>query len=667
MHIALTPAQMRALDKYMIEQKKIPGILLMENAAYGVFDRIRAEAEPCSVHVFCGTGNNGGDGLAVARILLSNGYDVTVVMTGNEQELSGDAKTNYAFFEMQDEGVIWLRDALELDALNEAEVYVDALFGTGLSRNVSGIHAAVIDYLNERDALVVSVDVPSGVNAQTGAVMGMAVRADITVTFQYPKIGHFMFPGREYAGELRIAKIGVDDGCEIPLQANVCVYESDDEDMCLGMRALDTNKGSYGRLLMIAGSAGMAGAAVLCARSASRAGAGLVIAASTEPVVNVLQNNVPEAVCHTFAGGLSGELSGLAASEIAGLVEGKTAIVIGPGLGRQSAVKGLVEEVVCHHDMIKVVDADALYMLREDAGLLDDKCGELILTPHPKEFAALSGLSVAQVLENPLKCAVRFAMEHDVIVVLKGTTTVVADPFGNASLVCAGNPGMAKGGSGDVLAGVIASFAAQGKDAYEAALMGVYVAGMAGEYAAEEHGEYSMTPMDTVNHIGTAIEAMTVDYVEADTVHKKEETGEPNREVAKRQEPEQAYVAEEEEYEPEDEMEDEIDDEIEDLFAGEPQRIYEKPQVEEVPAFLEKYRDEQTEQHVKITEEREELVREEEAAEMTRRELVAQEIEEEEFLETWEEELEATQEMKQEILEELKNTGDRPPSRRKIG
>lgn len=644
MHITLTPAQMRAVDKYMIEENRIPGILLMENAAYSVFDRIREETEPCSVQVFCGTGNNGGDGLAAARILRANGYDVTVVMAGKKEDLKGDAQVNYAFFETQDEGLLWLGSAAELEGLGEAEVYVDALFGTGLSRSISGLYADIIDYLNGRDALIVSVDIPSGINAQTGAVMGTAVRADITVTFQYPKIGHFMFPGREYAGELCIAKIGVDDGCDVPLQANVCAYESDDEDMCLGTRPLDTNKGSYGRLLLFAGSAGMAGAAVLCARSASRAGAGLVVAASTEPVVNVMQMNVPEAVCHTLAGGIDGELSSLAITQVAGLAEGKTAIAIGPGLGRSEAAAELVEEVVCNYDMAKVVDADALFALSEDMGILDNKRGDVILTPHPKEFAALSGMDVGQVLENPLKHAVRFAMEHDVVLVLKGTTTVVADPFGNASLLCAGSPGMAKGGSGDVLTGVIASFAAQGKDAYEAALMGVYVAGMAGEYAAEHEGEYSMTPMDTVNHIGTAIEAMLVDYVEADTVGGTDKTARPE-------------IQEPEDEEPEGE---------ENLFAGEPERMDEK-QREEVPAFLEKYMDEPTAKHAKIAEGQEELVRAEEKLDGQEREVLADELEEREFAEAEDEENQVTQEMKREILEELKNTGDRPPARRKIG
>ena len=648
MHIALTPAQMRAVDKYMIEVKKIPGILLMENAAYGVFDSIRAEMEPCSVQVFCGTGNNGGDGLAAARILLSNGYDVQVVMIGKQGDLSGDAQINYAFFESQDEKPLWLANEEELDELAPAEVYVDALFGTGLSRPVEGLYAAAIRHINEQDALVVSVDIPSGVNAQTGAVMGMAVRAEITVTFQYPKIGHFMFPGREYAGEVAVVKIGVDDGCDIPLQATVCAYESDDEDMCLGQRARGTNKGSYGRLLLIAGSTGMSGAAVLAARAASRAGAGLVVAASTESTVGVLQGNVPEAICHMFPGGIDGRLSSLAAAEIEELGQGKTAIAIGPGLGRGSAETELIEEVVLNHAVTKVIDADALYALHDNLEILEQKRGDVILTPHPKEFSMLCGLPVDEILNDPLRYAVKFAVEHEVVLVLKGSTTVVADPFGNASLVCAGSPGMAKGGSGDVLTGVIAGFAAQGKDAYEAALMGVYVAGMAGEYAAEQQGEYSMTPMDTVNYIGAAIEEMLVDYIEADTVQKKTSDSLDEAETSDFPLNEEALEAEEAERE--------------ELFTGEPQRFFEQDGEEEAsPAFLEKYMDEPAEEHDKA------LIAEEEELEQEQRELVRDETAEAEERESEEQAMEATQEMKREILQELSRNGESSPTRRKIG
>ena len=188
--------------------------------------------------------------------------------------------------------------------------------------------------------MVVSIDIPSGISAQTGAVLGTAVRADITVTFQYPKIGHFLYPGREHSGELQVVKIGIDDGCDIPLQAAVCVYESDDPDMCLGQRPLDSNKGSYGRLLMIAGSYGMAGAAVLCARAASRAGAGLVTAAACGDVVDVLQHTVPEATCFELADE-NGVLAKEAADMVLKLSQGKTAVAVGPGLGRGEAVEEL--------------------------------------------------------------------------------------------------------------------------------------------------------------------------------------------------------------------------------------------------------------------------------------------------------------------------------------
>ncbi|WP_066686994.1 bifunctional ADP-dependent NAD(P)H-hydrate dehydratase/NAD(P)H-hydrate epimerase [Christensenella intestinihominis] len=518
MRTVLTPKQMGAVDRYMIERMKIPGILLMENAAHSVYEAIREETEPCSVQVFCGTGNNGGDGFAVARILLANGYDVTVVLMGNPSSLQGDAAENFAFFKETKEYYTVVTNKEEFEALPEAEIYVDAIFGTGLSRDVEGIYRSAVEFLSEQDALVVSVDIPSGISAETGAVMGAAVRADITVTFQYPKIGHFLYPGREYAGELRVVRIGVDDGCDIPLQSTVCAYESDDPDMCLGERPLDSNKGSYGKLLLVAGSYGMAGAAVLSARAASRAGAGLVTAASCGDVIGVLQQNVPEATCFEIAGE-NGVLTKEAIPSLEKLVQGKTAIAVGPGLGVNEDVTAVVGNLIMECGLPKVVDADGLNALAGHLDLLENKQGEVILTPHPKEFSRLSGLPTEEILKDPVKAAVNFAVEYGVTLVLKGSTTIVADQFGNASLLCVGTPGMAKGGSGDVLTGVIGGLLAQGKDVYEAALTGVYIAGMAGELAAQQEGEYSMTPMDTVNHIGQAMNAMVVDYIAADTAH----------------------------------------------------------------------------------------------------------------------------------------------------
>ncbi|AYH39938.1 hypothetical protein A5N82_02220 [Christensenella minuta] len=518
MRTVLTPKQMGAVDRYMIDRMKIPGLLLMENAARGVYEAVREETQPCTVQVFCGTGNNGGDGFAAARILLANGYDAKVVLMGSPSSLQGDAAENFEFFKENREYYTVVTNKEEFEELPEAEVYVDAIFGTGLSRPVDGIYRDAVEFLNDRDALVVSVDIPSGISAETGAVLGTAVCADITVTFQYPKIGHFLYPGRERAGELQVVRIGVDDGCDIPLQSTVCAYESDDPDMCLGARPLDSNKGSYGKLLLIAGSYGMAGAAVLSARAASRAGAGLVTAASCGDVIGVLQQNVPEATCFEVAGE-NGILVKDAVASLEKLARGKTAVAIGPGLGVNEDITAIVGSMITGCGLPKVVDADGINALAGHLDLLEDKRGEVILTPHPKEFSRLSGMPVEEILENPVRAATDFAAEYGVTLVLKGSTTIVADQFGNASLLCVGTPGMAKGGSGDVLTGVIGGLLAQGKDVYEAALTGVYIAGMAGELAAQQEGEYSMTPMDTVNHIGQAMDAMVVDYVAADTAH----------------------------------------------------------------------------------------------------------------------------------------------------
>ena len=215
MRTALTPAQMGAVDRFMMDRMKIPGLILMENAAHGVFEAIREEIQPCSVQVFCGTGNNGGDGFAVARILIANGYDVQVIVLGDTKKQPADAATNYSFFEENGEYCRVIQSETDFEELAQAEVYVDALFGTGLTRDVSGIYATAIEHINAQDSLVVSVDIPSGIHAENGAVMGVAVEADITVTFQYPKIGHFLFPGREYAGELQVVRIGVDEGCDV--------------------------------------------------------------------------------------------------------------------------------------------------------------------------------------------------------------------------------------------------------------------------------------------------------------------------------------------------------------------------------------------------------------------------------------------------------------------
>lgn len=508
MRSVMNAQQMREVDKYMIETLQIPSLVLMENAAMGTARLVmEKKKDPCVVHVFCGTGNNGGDGLACARILLARGYDAYVAIVGSPQNLTEDAAANYAFFEHFPDRILSVSSIEDLYGwrVPKADVIVDAIFGVGLSREVLGVHADVIASINSTQATRISVDIPSGVDADTGRILGTAVHADATATFQYPKVGHFLYPGREYTGQLRVVPIGIDKGVEDVVASRMVAYESDDPDVLIPLRNPDSNKGTYGRLLLLAGSRGMAGAAVMCARSAYAAGAGLVAVGAPWAVVDVMQNAVPEATC-VLLPEEEGRLFSGSANAVEYAAEGKTAMVVGPGLGSGKGLKTLVSEILTTYQICRVVDADALNALDKDLKVLAHVRGDVVFTPHPLEFARLLGTELRSVQDHPLELATAFAQKCRVTLVLKGATTIVAGPDGDISLIAAGSPGMAKGGSGDVLAGVIGGFAAQGVPGYDAAVLGAYLCAMAGERAATLHGEYSSSPMDTIEELGGVME-----------------------------------------------------------------------------------------------------------------------------------------------------------------
>ncbi len=512
--LAVTQKQMRMIDEYMIGELKIPGIVLMENAAIGVIGRILKNYpdERPGVLVICGLGNNGGDGFAVARGLLARGFDASAVLIGDPGDLKGDALVNFEILGALGDVVTAVDTEEELAAAIEeradAAIVVDAIFGTGLTREIGGVYLEAVRAINRMDAFCVSVDIPSGVSGDTGAVMGEAVRADATVTFQYPKIGHFVYPGKEYAGDLTTVTIGTDEGC--PVLDEIGIFTCDLKDCALKMepRRADTNKGDYGRLMIIAGSVGMAGAAVLASRAAIRTGAGLTTLASVDYVVSVVQKMVPEATCKILAGEMD-SFTRNAMYEADRFMKDKTALAIGPGITENAETQELVGHMVTAHEITKVFDADALNVISRNTEILHEKTGDVILTPHPKEFSRLTERPVAEILADPVGAAYAFIQEYDVTLVLKGTTTIVASRERGCALISAGSPGMAKGGSGDVLTGIIASLAAQGKSAFDAAVLGVMIAGTAGEMAAQEWGEYAMTAGDTIRMIGRAIDALT--------------------------------------------------------------------------------------------------------------------------------------------------------------
>ncbi len=496
---------MQALDRYMIEQRKIPSLVLMENAAFGMTLRISERFDlKTKIVALCGAGNNGGDGFAAARQMEAKGYEVTVCLIGKADALKGDAAVNAAFFgprivEIEDEGTA----RAQLSGLS-GSVIIDAVFGVGLSRDVTGLYASVIELVNQSGAYVVACDIASGIDADTGAVRGIAVNADETVTFQCAKPGHLLFPGRAHTGKLTVKEIGVTQGFTQGLMGWA-------NQVTLQPRQPDTNKGSFGRLACVVGSEGMAGAGVMCVGAALRAGGGLVTAGVPASLRGVFEAKNPESL--TFAlDDFSGSLSENCTDGLDKLMTGKTALAAGPGLSTGSGAMAAVRHLIAHYDIRKVFDADALNLIAQDIELLNEKKGDIVLTPHVKEFSRLCGASVEQIKSDPLKIAQDFAQRYGVVLLLKGATTIITDGP-RTMFVTAGSPGMARGGSGDILTGVIGGLMCGGREggktAFEAAVTGAYICGKAGEAAAKELGELSMTAADTLAHICRVTKKMT--------------------------------------------------------------------------------------------------------------------------------------------------------------
>ena len=476
----VSPKRAAEIDSYMINTLSIPSLVLMEQAAMGIADAVKEFHAAKKVIVLCGKGNNGGDGYAAARILITMGYDVCVLAAGEAS--TDDAKANAALIKKLGKLEYIDENSDFFGKHADADIIIDALFGTGLTRTPTGVYAKLIDEINKHTAKVVSADIPSGVYGANGQTE-KAVKADVTVTFQYAKPGHFIYPGREYTGKLIIKSIGTNEGL-IPskmFHVDSCALEK---------RRNNTNKGSFGKLSVIAGKKGMAGAAVMCAKASVAAGSGLTRVGTTEFVMEPVQKNVPEATAVCL-----GEDT-IDAGKAAAFAEG--ALAIGPGLGTGEDIYELLLKTL-PLSIPKIVDADALNVIAEHNELRALLKGSLI-TPHPKEFSRLSGMSMDEILSDPIKATESLSKELGAAVLLKGSTTVVSDGERTA-IVTAGHPGMAKGGSGDVLTGVAGSLTAQGYTPFEAGYMAAYFCGKAGERAAAKKGGYSMSPMDTKDNL----------------------------------------------------------------------------------------------------------------------------------------------------------------------
>lgn len=497
--------EMRRLDRLTIERYGTPGQVLMERAGAGatkmileVFPFLRRRGR--RVVVVAGKGNNGGDGLVMARLLLRRGLQVEVVLLGRAAEVSGDAERSlraYARLRGRLTEVGSLRELGVLaDRLAKADAVIDAIFGTGLASPVRGLHAEAIELMNASGVPAFAVDIPSGLNADTGQPLGSAVQAEATATFGCAKIGHALFPGARLSGTVGVVDIGIagEALAEVPAQTFLL-----DAALAAGLvpdREPDAHKGNCGHLLVIAGGFGKTGAAQLVTRAALRAGAGLVTLAGPASLYSIYAAGVLEAMTEALPD-RDGRIL-FDEDRLRHLLEGKNALVVGPGIGVDDETRKTVRFLVEQSKLPAVLDADALSCLSGDTPVLTRAQSPLLLTPHPGEMARLLGTSTIEVQGDRVATARRFATRHSCTLILKGARSVIANPAGLVWINPTGNPGMASGGMGDVLSGVLGGLLAQGMQPDDAARLGVYVHGASADRAAADAGEIGLLASDVV-------------------------------------------------------------------------------------------------------------------------------------------------------------------------
>lgn len=492
----VTAKEMRALDVQAQNDYAMPGILLMDNAAQAVAEAVHealTALEGERVVIFCGGGNNGGDGLGAARWLQSYGVSVRAFVVGAALDaVQGDAAVELAMFTKAGGRV----EALSTEddwvlaelAASKADVLVDALLGTGFHGELEGDVLRACELLNKSEKYILAVDIPTGVNADNGAVCEQAVRADHTVTMALVKTGLLLYPGREYCGDIELADISMPVKLVEEYQSDK--YRLTDEIVreLLPLRKANAHKGDAGRVVICAGSPGYTGAAALASDAAVKAGAGLVSLYTPLSSRDVLAIKLTEVMVHGLLERMPGILGGGAASDVASSAEAADVLAIGPGLGTSESTQEAVRTILQKITTPVVIDADVLTALAGHTEILAAMQAQKVLTPHPGEMARLTGLEIAEIEADRINVAKKYAEEWQAIVVLKGAPTVIGCPNGTVYVNSTGNSSLATGGSGDVLTGIIAGLAAQEISLQEAAICGVYLHGLAAELTGIDIG-----------------------------------------------------------------------------------------------------------------------------------------------------------------------------------
>ncbi|MBN1894059.1 NAD(P)H-hydrate dehydratase [bacterium] len=506
----LTAEQMRETDRFAIQKLGIPGIVLMENAGRAVADQAERMLENCrggKVLILCGKGNNGGDGFVAGRHLANRGFEVLFLLAGDRKEIRGDARTNLEITESMGLPVVRTTGKKSLLKISRPALIIDALLGTGFSGKVRSAALDAIRWINGSGVPVLSVDVPSGLNCDDGTFNPECVQADATVTLAEIKRGCILPPGREKCGSLTVADIGMPRFIRGAASGDVFLLQKEDIGSWLPERPPDAHKGRFGKILFLAGSTGMTGAAVLSTTACLRSGAGLVLLGIPAGLNVILEQKCTEVLTRPLPSTPEGGLSLEAESEILRLLSWADVLAIGPGLGSHSETRELVRRVMRRCRLPMVIDADGLNAL---AGFTDWKSLKAvkILTPHFGELSRLTGLKAEEIEKNRFAAVREWSGRFGSILVLKGSPTLIGVPAGEIYVSCTGHSGMATAGSGDVLTGMIAGFLGQACGPLEAAACGVFLHGLSGDLAAEKTGRRSLMAGDLIQGIPDAFRHM---------------------------------------------------------------------------------------------------------------------------------------------------------------
>ncbi|RMF94640.1 MAG: NAD(P)H-hydrate dehydratase [Candidatus Schekmanbacteria bacterium] len=507
-----TGSQMREVDRITIEERGIPGLVLMENAGTGVANAIKrrySSLKDKNITVVSGKGNNGGDGYVVARLLLDECNEMNVFVLAEESALKGDALENYKRIKEAGAQIYHLKSTSEFDEevmsiLKRTDIIVDAILGTGITGEVKGFYGEVINLINDLRKDVVSVDISSGLSSDTGKISGPAIFSNLTVTLGMAKIAHFVYPAAKYAGDLEIVDIGIPDDVIENMKFDVEVIEKEDVRKILPQREKDAHKGNFGHTVIIGGSVGKSGAVIMAAEAAMRSGAGLVTAVVPKGINTVIEANLIEAMSFPVEENKNGAISKEAVDSILDFCRDKDVVAAGPGMGADKDGEVIIEALLKNLDMPLVLDADAINILSKNKEILRERKGEVILTPHPGEMGRLMGIKSSDVQKERLEVCIEAAKDFDCIVVLKGKNSIISNRGKKTFINTTGNPGMATGGSGDVLTGIIAGLLSQGVPSEYSASCGVFIHGLAGDIAAEDIGEVSLCAGDVIDYLPEA-------------------------------------------------------------------------------------------------------------------------------------------------------------------